>query len=65
MPFDGQFAELLPIRRLVNLTDLDISENCFAVLPDWIGELTQLVTQWSGHEPSATPPVSGGAAMLF
>ena len=44
MPFDGQFAEQLPIRCLVNLTDLDISENCFAVLPDWIGELTQLVT---------------------
>ena len=41
--------ELLPIRCLVSLTDLDLSNNGFGSLPDWIGELTELVTLDLNH----------------
>ena len=36
--------KLLPIRSLVHLTDLDLSANRFAALPDWIGELAELAS---------------------
>ena len=38
-------SELLPIRCLVHLTDLDLSGNrSLCALPDWIGELAELVS---------------------